>query len=276
MKPPGIIARKKCRVVLISDFVTLTDRVSSPFFQWLKGSQTRSSGDFQLLHETAQNRPEAISPDLGSVFPVLAIFIHYLPFIITLLFLHTICVTLYKRKAASITERSKGETAMPTISTVPVQGRPVRDTPAAAAPRTRKRIWAENALVFLFGGFVYCGIEVVFRGFTHWSMGVTGGACLVLIYRFRLRHPEKSLWKKCLVSSGIITTLEFLAGIIVNLILHWNVWDYSSVPMNLLGQICLPFSIMWCVLSIPALGICRWFQEKVFSPSAASRSSLPG
>lgn len=260
----------------ISGFATLTDRVSSLFFPWLKGFQTRFSGDFELLHETAQNRPEDIFPDLGYVCPAFAIFNHYLPFIMTVLFLHTICGTLYKRKAASLTERSKGETAMPTISTVPVQRRPVRDTPAAPASRTRKRIWAENALIFLFGGFVYCGIEVGFRGFTHWSMGVTGGACLVLIYRFRLRHPEKSLWKKCLVSSGIITALEFLAGIIVNLILHWNVWDYSSVPMNLLGQICLPFSVMWCVLSIPALGICRWFQEKVFSPPAASRSSLPG
>ena len=43
----------------------------------------------------------------------------------------------------------------------------------------------------------------------------------------------------------IITLLEFIFGIVFNLMLDMNVWDYSNVPMNLMGQICLPFSLIW-------------------------------
>ena len=53
-----------------------------------------------------------------------------------------------------------------------------------------------------------------------------------------------------LLSSIAITDLEFITGIIVNLILHLNVWDYSNLPFNLLGQICLPFCIIWFFLSL--------------------------
>lgn len=33
----------------------------------------------------------------------------------------------------------------------------------------------------------------------------------------------------------------------------WNVWDYNNMPLNLLGQICLPFTVLWFFLS--AVGI---------------------
>ena len=55
------------------------------------------------------------------------------------------------------------------------------------------------------------------------------------------------------IGSTIITVLEFITGCIVNLWLGWNVWDYSNLPLNLLGQICLPFSILWYFIS--AIGI---------------------
>ena len=55
---------------------------------------------------------------------------------------------------------------------------------------------------------------------------------------------------------GDITTVEFVAGCIVNLRLHWQVWDYSSLPFNLLGQICPRFILMWFALSIPGVALC--------------------
>ena len=45
-------------------------------------------------------------------------------------------------------------------------------------------------------------------------------------------------------------------GVADNLVMGWNVWDYSSMPLNLYGQICLPFSGLWFLLCIPAFGIC--------------------
>ncbi len=48
-----------------------------------------------------------------------------------------------------------------------------------------------------------------------------------------------------LAAAVVITLLEFIFGIIFNLLLEMKVWDYSNVPMNIMGQICLPFSLIW-------------------------------
>ena len=55
----------------------------------------------------------------------------------------------------------------------------------------------------------------------------------------------------------IITMIELAVGIFDNIIMHWNVWDYSNMPFNFLGQICIPFSAFWFVLCIPARLICK-------------------
>lgn len=112
-------------------------------------------------------------------------------------------------------------------------------------------------MVFLLGGLAYGTIEVIFRGFTHWSMLITGGICLCGIYLIetRLHLP---LWVKAGLGCILITSAEFAVGILVNRILHWNVWDYSGMRLNVLGQICPLFSFFWYLLSFPALYLCRW------------------
>lgn len=53
------------------------------------------------------------------------------------------------------------------------------------------------------------------------------------------------LLKKCLFGAAVITAVEFIFGIIFNMVLNMNVWNYENVPLNLLGQICLPYSVLW-------------------------------
>ena len=108
--------------------------------------------------------------------------------------------------------------------------------------------------VFVFGSILYGLIEILWRGWTHWTMLFCGGLCFTLMYL--VSGSELSLVKKWLLSTCIITTVEFVAGCIVNLRLHWQVWDYSSLPFNLLGQICPQFILMWFVLSIPGTALC--------------------
>ncbi len=55
------------------------------------------------------------------------------------------------------------------------------------------------------------------------------------------------------ISALIITTVELITGVIVNLWLGLNVWDYSKQPYNLLGQICLLYTNIWFFLSLPAI-----------------------
>ena len=74
--------------------------------------------------------------------------------------------------------------------------------------------------------------------------------------RLHAAAPPKTLLLQCLCGALLITALEFTVGVADNLVMGWNVWDYSSMPLNLYGQICLPFSGLWFLLCIPAFGIC--------------------
>ena len=106
----------------------------------------------------------------------------------------------------------------------------------------------------IIGSIVYMSLEILWRGYTHWTMGILGGICFICLGLINeLLSWETPLVLQMLIGSTIITILEFITGCIVNLWLGWNVWDYSNLPLNLLGQICLPFSILWYFVS--AIGI---------------------
>ena len=104
------------------------------------------------------------------------------------------------------------------------------------------------------GGLLYLLIEVLFRGETHWTMFVVGGLCFWMIGLINEIMPwEMSFWKQCLIGALIVTAIEFVSGCIINLWLGWNVWDYSEMPLNIMGQVCLPFSIAWVFVSACAI-----------------------
>lgn len=55
------------------------------------------------------------------------------------------------------------------------------------------------------------------------------------------------------VAASGITAIEFIFGLILNVWLGLNMWDYSNMPGNILGQICPQFMVLWFFLS--AVGI---------------------
>lgn len=115
----------------------------------------------------------------------------------------------------------------------------------------------KNALIFCAGGTLYPIMEILCRGKTDFSMAIAGGTCLCLIDKVcNHKLHNMSLAVKCFAGSGIITSVEFIIGVIVNLMMKMDVWDYSQMPMNILGQICLPFSILWYAATIPAMLLC--------------------
>ncbi|MFT4145779.1 MAG: hypothetical protein QM644_15105 [Mobilitalea sp.] len=108
--------------------------------------------------------------------------------------------------------------------------------------------------LFLTGGFAYGAIEILTRGYSHISMLIAGGICFVLIGLLNEVYSWKmSLLSQMVISAGIITTVEFTVGIIVNVWLKLNVWDYSSKPYNLMGQVCLLYTNIWFLLSLFAI-----------------------
>ncbi len=104
------------------------------------------------------------------------------------------------------------------------------------------RIW-RKAVLFYLGGCAYVGLELLFRGFSHGSMFLAGGASLVLIGQLNHVEPKLSLPLRALAGAGIITMVELAAGLLFNR--DHSVWDYRNQPGNWLGQICPLFSLLW-------------------------------
>ena len=119
---------------------------------------------------------------------------------------------------------------------------------------SKLKIITKYLFLGVIGSIIYMNLEILWRGYTHWTMGVLGGICFICLGLINeILSWETPLALQMLIGSTIITILEFITGCIVNLWLGWNVWDYSNLPLNLLGQICLPFSILWYFIS--AIGI---------------------
>ncbi len=113
-----------------------------------------------------------------------------------------------------------------------------------------KRVVTDICL-FSFGYAAYSLIELAWRRYTHFTMGIAGGLCFLMLYRIYKKHYSLSLLKKCLIGSGVITAVEFCFGCLLNLQLKLNIWDYSALPFNIFGQICPLFSLIWAALCIP-------------------------
>lgn len=116
--------------------------------------------------------------------------------------------------------------------------------------------------LFVTGGVIYPFLEIICRGHSDFSMAVAGGICLCMIDRVcNCRLKFRPMAVKCAAGSAIITTVEFITGILVNLVLKLDVWDYSQLPMNFLGQICVPFSLLWSIITIPAMQLCGLYDQ---------------
>lgn len=113
--------------------------------------------------------------------------------------------------------------------------------------------------LFTIGGMIYLLVEIVWRSVrngtpTHWTMFLLGGLCFVAIGAINEYLPwEAPFWLQAIIGTAIVLTLEFIFGYVLNILLGLNIWDYSNLPFNILGQICLPFAFAWILLSAIAI-----------------------
>lgn len=117
--------------------------------------------------------------------------------------------------------------------------------------------------LFLLGGNLYYYIEVLYRGHSHWSMFILGAVCFLFCsVQNQCKVWEAPLWKQVLRSVIFVLVGEFITGCMVNLWLGWHVWDYSRMPLNLMGQICLPYAFLFsgiCLVAIVLDDYIRYF-----------------
>lgn len=127
------------------------------------------------------------------------------------------------------------------------------------------RRWCKWTFLLTAGGLIYGGIEVLWRGYTHWTMAVLGGICFLICGAVNeYLSWEMPLLLQCLICAVMITAVELAAGMVLNTWLGMAVWDYSRLPANFMGQICLGYSCLWYALSLPAILLDDWIRWRLF------------
>ena len=117
----------------------------------------------------------------------------------------------------------------------------------------------EYLFLFVLGGSIYYGIELLYRGYSHFAMIPVGGLCFILIGLINEVFPwDMAFWKQMIIGDIIVLIVEFTSGCILNLWLGLGIWDYSNLPFNLLGQICLPFALLWLPIIAVAIVLDDW------------------
>ena len=120
----------------------------------------------------------------------------------------------------------------------------------------------KSLVMFLTGFCAFITIEVLFRGYSYVMSGVMGGLAVIALDRINDEISwDMDLWMDmpplgfcALIGGTFVTAMEFAVGTIAK---YTNIlpqmWDYTDVPFNLGGIICLPFTIAWTLLSVLAI-----------------------
>ena len=109
-------------------------------------------------------------------------------------------------------------------------------------------------VLFGVGGIAYIVIELLWRGYSHWTMFLVGGLCFVLIGAINEVFTfDMPLVQQMAISAVMVTMVELIAGLLINC--DYSIWDYRNMPFNILGQVCLPYTVLWFFLSLLAIVI---------------------
>jgi len=101
----------------------------------------------------------------------------------------------------------------------------------------------EETYVFLVSG------ELVKRGFLHGPIGpIYGFGMLIVILSLT---PIKKRIFPLFVGAVLLTSLlEYFTGVVLDRLFNEKWWDYTGMPFNLNGYICLRISLAWGVLCV--------------------------
>ena len=125
-------------------------------------------------------------------------------------------------------------------------------------------------LMWTWGATLYFFIEVIYKTLTgnpdhiSWTMIVVAFILCIPLERMGDELPwEMPMALQCVLSCIVITITELISGLILNVWLGLNVWDYTELPFNFMGQICLQFSMIWLILSYFGIKIFDWIRYAI-------------
>ncbi len=119
------------------------------------------------------------------------------------------------------------------------------------------------AVLFIVGGLVYIGIETLWRGRTDITSFIMGGTAMIITGSLNEFYSWKiPVWCQMLISCAFITVMEFFVGTLFNS--DYHIWDYRDLWLNINGQICLGYSVLWFWLSFVGIVLDDFIRWKFF------------
>ena len=126
------------------------------------------------------------------------------------------------------------------------------------------RIYEGLLYFFIYGILGWCA-EVAFaavkerrfvnRGFLNGPICPIYGVGVVMVVVFL--EPFEDQWLLLYLASAVLVTLiEGMTGYVLDKLFHHKWWDYSELPLNIGGYVCLLFSVVWgvaCVVIVKAV-----------------------
>ena len=116
-------------------------------------------------------------------------------------------------------------------------------------------------LVFVFGAIVGVVVEVTWafirfgqyqsrQGFIYGPFNPVYGFGAVFLTLFLYRYRNRAAICSFLGAMIIGSLLEYLLSFFQEKIFGSVSWDYSAVPLNINGRICLPYAVLWGLLGV--------------------------
>lgn len=137
---------------------------------------------------------------------------------------------------------------------------------------------SKNIILFTVGFCLYITIEVLFRGYSFPLMGVCAGLVIVLLDKINdYISWDIDILVQCTLGMLMVTIMELIIGtIFLDTNLLPVMWDYSNLPLNFRGIICIPFMALWMILSFIAILVADSINYYVFDEEPAPYYKLFG
>ena len=107
---------------------------------------------------------------------------------------------------------------------------------------SKKSDFLLSTLMWTWGATLYFFMEVIYKSIIghqsqiSWTMIIVAFILCIPLERFGDELPwEMPMVLQCLISCVAITVTELIAGLILNVWLGLNVWNYSGLPFNFMG-----------------------------------------
>jgi uncharacterized membrane protein len=127
----------------------------------------------------------------------------------------------------------------------------------------------ETIWCFIRHGYIESRKSLVYGPFSV-AYGMGGVILTLVLYKLK----DSSLWKIFMVSFVAGTVTEYICSLGQEIIFGSVAWDYSDVPLNINGRVCLLYSLFWGVLGIVWIKLIYPLMSKMIEKAPISAGEL--